>query len=463
METDSSRAPATATDDRFRVLIAGSGVAGIEALLALRQLLRSRVSIELISGSPEFVYRPLAIAEPFGLGDARRLRLDALADGQGASFRQDLLVAVDPERRTVATQGGAELSYDALLLSVGARGVEQLPGALTYGGAEANDAYRALLQELDAGEVRRIAFAAPAGVIWALPLYELALLTAHHARERGLEDVELSLVIEESRPLEIFGRRASDAMAALLEEAGVEFRGSTAPSAVEPSGLVVASGDVVPADRVVALPRLEVPPIPGVPQGPAGFIGTDLHMQVEGLTRVYAAGDAIWFPIKQGGLAAQQADVAATSIASCVDAEIPKTAFRPVLRGALLTGAAPLYLRSELGEPARASAAGAAPLWWPPSKIAARYLAPYLLADDQDPDRTLEDVPPLHGEDRAESAADHQEAVELALAGADADARWKDYRGARRWLAVAEELNITLPPEYVERKREWEGRIRRVE
>jgi hypothetical protein len=120
-----------------------------------------------------------------------------------------------------------------------------------------------------------------------------------------------------------------------------------------------------------------------------------------------------------------------------------------------------LYLRSKVGEPARASAAGAAPLWWPPSKIAARYLAPYLHADDQDPHPPLDDLPPLHGEDLAESAADHQDALELALTGADADARWKDYRGALRWLAVAEELNMTLPPEYAQRKREWERQLSR--
>ena len=39
---------------------------------------------------------------------------------------------------------------------------------------------------------------------------------------------------------------------------------------------------------------------------------------MEGLDGVYAAGDATWYPIKQGGLAAQQADVVATAIAAAV-------------------------------------------------------------------------------------------------------------------------------------------------
>jgi sulfide:quinone oxidoreductase len=438
----------------FKVVIVGGGVAGAEALLALHHLLPGRSRLELISASRELIYRPLAVAQPFGLGEGQAVSLDAMAEEHEADFRQDVLTAVDPEQRTVAIRSGLELDYDALLLTLGAHGIEQLPGALTYdGGPLASAAYRTLLDELEAGKLRRIAFAAPTGLRWVLPLYELALLTAHHARQRCL-GVELLLVSEEVRPLAMFGRRASDALANLLKAAAVEFCGSQAAAAVEAGGLVLASGELLDADRVVALPRLEVPPMPGVPQGPSGFIGTDLHMQVEGLGRVYAAGDATWFPIKQGGLAAQQADVAAQSIASCADPAIAKGLFRPVLRGALLTGAAPLYLRSGVAGSDTASAAGAAPLWWPPAKIAARYTAPYLSGGGEE-QQVLEDVPALHGEDVAESAADHQEAVELALASADADARWKDYDGALRWLSLAEQLNFTLPPAYTEKRRRW--------
>lgn len=450
----SDEANATA-ENPFRVVIAGGGVAGAEGLLALRDLLGDRVEIELISGSPQMVYRPLAIAEPFGLGEARELRLDALAQEHGAEFREDTVTAVDPEKRTVATQGGAERAYDALLLAVGARGAERLPDALNYdGGPLANATYRELLDEIEAGSLKRIVFAAPTGLRWSLPLYELALLTAHHARERNLEGIELLLATEENSPLETFGPRASEALAALLRSAGVEFRGSQAPTMVEADGLVLASGTVIEADRVVALPELKVAPIPGIPQGPSGFIGTDLQMRVEGLQRVYAAGDATWFPIKQGGLAAQQAEAAAASIASCADATIPSGIFRPVLRGALLTGAAPLYLRSGIAGSEEGSAAGAAPLWWPPAKIAAKRLAPYLTGEEEG-EQTLEDVPALEGEDVEGSSTVHQETVELALAGADADARWKDYNGALRWLTIAEQLNITLPSEYAEKRRRW--------
>ena len=66
-------------------------------------------------------------------------------------------------------------------------------------------------------------------------------------------------------------------------------------------------------------------------------------------------------------------------IAALAGAPVTPTPFAPVLRGLLLTGTVPLYLRSELGGGhGEASAVHDEPLWWPPGKIAARYLAPYL-------------------------------------------------------------------------------------
>jgi sulfide:quinone oxidoreductase len=72
---------------RLGVLIAGGGVAGLEALLALRDLAGDRVELRLLSSEPEFVYRPMAIAEPFGRGRADRQLLSDIVpdlDSRGA-------------------------------------------------------------------------------------------------------------------------------------------------------------------------------------------------------------------------------------------------------------------------------------------------------------------------------------------------------------------------------------------
>jgi sulfide:quinone oxidoreductase len=113
-----------------------------------------------------------------------------------------------------------------------------------------------------------------------------------------------------------------------------------------------------------------------VPHDRAGFVPTDEHGRVTGIDSVYAAGDLTQFPIKQGGIAAQQADAAAETMAAVAGAPIEPARFRPVLRGLLLTGIFPRYLRSEVGKDV--STVDVEPLWWPPAKIVGRHLAPFL-------------------------------------------------------------------------------------
>ena len=107
-------------------------------------------------------------------------------------------------------------------------------------------------------------------------------------------------------------------------------------------------GPSVAADRVVSLPRLRGPFLPGLPHDPEGFIPTDLHGLVDGETDVYAAGDATTCPIKQGGVATQQADAVAEAIAARLGAPVEPRPFRPVLRGLLLTGGEPRFMRAEV-------------------------------------------------------------------------------------------------------------------
>jgi sulfide:quinone oxidoreductase len=132
-------------------------------------------------------------------------------------------------------------------------------------------------------------------------------------------------------------------------------------------------------DRVIALPELFGPSIRGLPAGEHGFIPIDEHCQVVGVPAVYAAGDATDYAIKHGGIAAQQADVAAEAIAALAGADVTPSTFLPEIHGILLTGAQPRYLTARLaGGRALHSEISDQPTWSPPAKIAARYLAPYL-------------------------------------------------------------------------------------
>jgi sulfide:quinone oxidoreductase len=312
-----------------------------------------------------------------------------------------------------------------------------------------------LLEELARGRVRSVAFAAHERTRWPLPVYELALLSAAHIRALG-GTVEWTLVTSESAPLEIFGGRASRAVADLLEDAGIRTLTRRAPESFRDGRLLLADGGALEVERVVASPELQVPFLPGVPQGLGGFIPTDDHGRVKGLERVFAAGDATSFPIKQGGLAAQQADGAASAIAALAGTPVELGAPDLLLRAALLTGSAPRFLRATVSDREASSAAGRSVLWWPPGKIAARHLASYLAGRTEGGrPPPLDDVETLLGEDAEAAEADRTAALELALTAADADAEWDDYESALKWLEVAEKLNVTLPPDYARKRDEW--------
>jgi len=361
------------------VLVAGVGVAGLEAVLALSDLAGDRVLIDVLTPREELVYRPLLVKAPFAAKPPAPIDLRPLLERHASRRLVGALAAVDPDRRTATIHTGEEIRYDALVIACGASHVEAVPGAITFPSRGGALGIRALIENLAAGAARRATFALPAGAGWPLPLYELALLTAAELDRRGARDVELALVTPESDPLGLFGRPASEEVARLLAERRIEVVTRSYPIEVAGDDLVVRPRGRRAAGGVVALARLEGPRIHGVPCDANGFIPTDLYGQVVGLEGVYAAGDAVAFGVKQGGLAAQQALAAAETIAAAAGAPVSPRPFKPVLRGLLLTGGAPQFLRSELtlgyGD---SSLASTEPLWWPPAKIAGTYLGPAL-------------------------------------------------------------------------------------
>ena len=363
---------------RFRVVIAGGGVAALEAALALRALAEGRIDVELVAPEPRFWYRPAAVGEPFGLAAVTSFPLADLAARAGAFFTPGVLEAVDVGEGVARTEAGMSIPFDALLVACGASPAPAVKGAITFRGPQDSDAIARLLDALEAGQVRRLAFAVPAGAAWSLPLYEVALMTGAHVAAHGLDGVELTLVTPEDRPLGLFGGDASDAVAALLAERGIEVRAGSYPVAFEDGRLAVLPDGGIAADSVVALPRLYVPPIDGVPQTDEGFVPVDAHCRVAGLSGVWAAGDVTSFPVKQGGLAAKQADAAAESIAAAAGVPVQPSPFRPILRGLLLTGGAPHFLRGDPTGRGEESLVNTEPLWWPPAKIVGRHLAPFL-------------------------------------------------------------------------------------
>jgi sulfide:quinone oxidoreductase len=370
---------------KSRVLIAGGGVASIEAALALRDLAGDRVEVTTFSPRRDFVYRPYAVGEPYGTAHVSRYDLEHLASLCGATFHLDSIASVETDASRVITHDGEKFPYDYLLIASGTQALWPIPGAITFWGIADEADVEKVIGRLHSGELHSVAFTMPSVESWSLPLYELALLAETELSKAGVDDVKLTVVTPEEAPLQIFGRRVSEQVGELLGERGIGVVAGKHPVRFEDGQLLLAPGDPFDVDAVVSLPKLEGRCIRGVPHDPNGFIGIDEHCRVIGRERIFAVGDVTSFPVKQGGIATQQADVAAEAIAAQVGLDIDPQGFDPILRGVLWTGEKPRYLQGWLGGGRGETSSFSDEPSWPgghEGKIVGRYLMPFLAGID---------------------------------------------------------------------------------
>jgi sulfide:quinone oxidoreductase len=311
------------TDQRVEIVIVGGGIAALEAMIALHDLAPARAHVTLVAPGPDAVLPAMKVGESFGLGRRERVVLTRAADDFGATYVADRVVAVDAVDRSVRCGDGARLPYDSLILALGAQALPAFDEAQTVGEDAADELLHGILADLEEGYLKDVVFVAPGSAAWTLPLYELALLTAADAWSMGIDDARLTIASPEERPLALFGPSCSAAVA-------------------------------------------------------RGFVAVDPHGRVLGTHDIFAAGDITAFPVKQGGLAAQQAEAAAEAVAARHGCAIDPEPFRPVLRGKLATGDGDLFLVRDIAGGAGEGVAGPGAAWWPPSKTFARRLSPYL-------------------------------------------------------------------------------------
>ena len=362
------------------VVIAGGGVAGLEALLGLRAMAGDKVRLTLIAPDADFSYRPLAVAEPFALGHAHRVPLTRFTEEVGAELVLEALESVDDGARELQLADRSRRSFDALLVATGGRPVVGVEGATTWWPGGDADSYGGLLQDIDEGYAKQIAIVVPPGAVWPLPAYELALMTVGEAREMGQEGVHVTVVTPERTPLSLFGDDASRAVAEELRWAGIELR----------TGTVVQNASELGMQRVFAVPRIVGPIIEGLAMNEEGFILAADDGLVQNCEHTWAAGDGIVSPVKFGGLATHQARIAAAAIARAAGAtDVPEPG-EPVLHGRLLIGKRTRRLRG------RGDAEGA-PLWWPHGKVAGEYLPRWLSEHGVAPPPAAEEPPDDEG------------------------------------------------------------------
>ena len=353
-----------------QMVIAGGGVAGLEALLALRAMAGELARLTLLAPDPDFVYKPLAIAEPFSLGRAHRVPLTRFAEETQAELVVDALEEVDDGFGRARLAGGATVHYDHLIVATGGRPVAGVEGAVTWWPGGDPEVYGGLLRDLEEGYAKRLAIVVPPGAVWPLPAYELALMTAGEAAAMGQDDVEVTIVTPEHAPLSLFGDEVSAAIAEELEAAGVRLRTGVVGAMAGKTLTLQPGGEQLDAQRVFSVPRLLGPAIQGLPADDEGFVRVDDMGRVLGADRTWAAGDGVVSPIKFGGLATHQARRIAAALARGLGETVPDPG-EPVLHGRLLVGQRSRRLRGRGdGE--------AAPLWWPAGKVAGLYLPRWL-------------------------------------------------------------------------------------
>jgi sulfide:quinone oxidoreductase len=315
-----------------RVLVIGGGVAGLDALIALRRLAGERVALELITPGSASASSSSAVSRAFGHRRPPRFDVAAVSRQTGARLVDDSLAAVDTSSGTVTLTSGEVRGFDRLLVTVGAVAEESIAGAVTFGVPGAAPRFQKVLQHAQTGEVSDVLFAVPSLVGLPLGLYELALLTAQRLRGSSAAP-HLTLVTPERAPVIDFGPETSAAVQEGLEAHGVHVITGLTPEEIIWGELRTRPGKVrINADVVITLPRSRGPAVAGLPCDDAGFI----VVNADGASDVYAAGDATtFFPINDAGMASDQALAAAESIAESVGVPLAPRPFRPVLGGIL--------------------------------------------------------------------------------------------------------------------------------
>ncbi len=368
----------------LRVLVAGGGVAGMEAVLALRDLAGERVEITLLAPERTFAYRPMAVAVPFARGHVQRLPLAEFARETSARLVRGELAAVEPGLARTA-EGGA-IAFDALLVAVGAWSEPAVPGATTWTPELDQEVMGGLLADVEEGYTKRVAFVVPEGAGWPLPAYELALMTAWDARDMGQDDVEVAVCTPEAAPLEMFGAQASASLHEDLDEAGVTPPRRRAPTA--------AAGARSPS---------RAPPRAGSPACRATSAGSSRSTRTAASRGSRTSGPPATAPPSRSSRAGSPPSRPTPPRPRSPPMRAPtswRSPFSPVLRGVLLTGRGRRWIRRSLETAGDHGEAQRRALWWPPTKVAGAYLAPYLamhahgrLPDDERPAGRLVEFP----------------------------------------------------------------------
>jgi NADPH-dependent 2,4-dienoyl-CoA reductase/sulfur reductase-like enzyme/nitrite reductase/ring-hydroxylating ferredoxin subunit len=202
------------------------------------------------------------------------------------------VAAIHPTTKTINTEAGASIPYDALLLATGGE-----PVKLTIPGHDLGHVHylRALADSRAIIEASK-----KAKRVVVIGASFIGLEAAAALRTRGLE---VHVVAPDPRPLEaIMGTEIGNFVRALHEEHGVVFHLETTPRSIDAKNVTLATGATLPADLVVVgigvRPRLELAEKAGIAVDRGVIVDQYLATSAPG---VFAAGDIARWPDPHSG------------------------------------------------------------------------------------------------------------------------------------------------------------------
>ncbi len=281
----------------LRVVVLGAGFGGLELSTMLSEALGDRLDLTLIDKNDSFVFGYSKLDVMFG-----RQRLDAVRLAYrhivkpGVRFRQETIIAIDPEARRVATDRGTH-DADVLVVALGADyDLDATPGLADGGNEFYSVAGAARLREVLPTFSRGRAIVGIASAPFKCPPApsEAALLLHDHLTTRGVRDAcEISLVMPFGVPIPP-SPATSQALLAAFAERGIAFVPKRLVRALDPARRVAILDDAseMPYDLFLGIPKHRVPDViaaSGMTEN--GWIPVNPKTLETQFPNVYAVGD----------------------------------------------------------------------------------------------------------------------------------------------------------------------------
>ena len=328
-----------------RVTIVGSGFAALTAVHSLRKAAIG-TDITLVSPRAELVYYPGLIWVPTGLrtGEDLRLPLNSFFRRMGVEYLAAEVTGLRDGGRILESTAG-DIANDGLIIGCGGRYMKKLPGIeraiIPCEGIAAAQRIRDRLGELDSGTIA-MGFAGNPKEPSAMrggPLFEFLFgIESHLRKQKRRERFKLVFFTPAEKPGNRLGPKAVTGLMDEMRKRDIEAHLGHKIKGFAEKKVVTQGGDIN-ADLILFIPGMtgsQWLDNAELPRSEGGFVKADGRCRVDGLERVYVAGDSGSFPgpewlPKQAHMADLQAKAAVANLVAEIKGEQPAETFRSEL------------------------------------------------------------------------------------------------------------------------------------